>query len=244
MRVPPRIVAILCFVVVGMLALVVAGLLDWIVGVLFLLMEFLGEVLRNVFRHRRARRHPPSRSRAPSLATMGDVEHRRRSGRRRMHPRRPKAEHREPDPADPADSKPHCRLMLPLSGDQPGLVAFALEECRVRQAEMLVLFLRPIAIIPMGPIPLPGLSEDEEARATIDRVGSEADRVGVPMRAIYAPTGDRPLTIGEAAGTYEADIVVVGSPRLGLLSRYLTRDSTPSLLRLLPQRTSLLIHAS
>ena len=68
MRVPPRLVAVLGFVAVGMLALVVAGLLDWIVGVLFLTMEFLGEVLRNVFRHRRGRRHLPARSRPASVA--------------------------------------------------------------------------------------------------------------------------------------------------------------------------------
>ena len=109
---------------------------------------------------------------------------------------------------------------------------------------MILLFLRPIAVTPMGPNPLPGLAEDEEARATFDRVGWEAGRVGVPMRTIYEtterPPGDhrrgRPRLRGGRGGRR----VVPGGPHLPAPAR----DPTPSLIRLLPERTSLLIHAS
>ena len=104
--------------------------------------------------------------------------------------------------------------MLPLSGDQPDLVAFALEECRIRQAEMLVLFLRPIAVIPMGPNPFPGLSEDDEAKATFDRVGSEADRVGVPIADHLRPD-ERYLLVGrqrpEVVGDQAFELVARGA---------------------------------
>ena len=58
-----------------------------------------------------------------------------------------------------------------------------------------------MAITPMGPIALPGLSEDEEARSTFDRLRSETDRVGVSLRTIYTTTSDRAATIAKVAGT-------------------------------------------
>ncbi len=244
MRVPPRFVVVVLFVTVGMLALVVAGLLDWIVGVLFLSMEFLGEVLRSVFRRRRARRHPPTRPRRASVVHPDPVEHHRGAPRRKGRPRRRRSDRPEGEPASAPAPAPALRVLVPVTRDEPGLLDFALEECRIRRAEMILLFLRPMAVTPMGPIPLPGLSEDDEARATFARVGSEADRVGVPLRTIYAATGDRPAAIGEFAGTCQVDVVVVGSPRRGRIARYLTRDSTPSILALLPERASLMIHAS
>ena len=241
MRVPPRLLAVLLFVGVGMLALVVAGLLDWIVGVLFLSMEFLGEFVRAVFRRRRARRHPPSRPRHPSVAAAHAVEGHRRTPRRKDRPRRRRAGHPEGEPA-PAGPRP--KVLVPVAGDEPELIAFALEECRLRGAELLVLFLRPMAVMPMGPNPMPGLSEDEEARATFDRVGAEADRLGIPLRTLYATTADRPATIGEVAREEQPDVVVVGSARRNPIARLLSRDLTSSLLGLLPGRASLVIRPS
>ncbi len=227
-----------------MLALVVAGLLDWIVGVLFLSMEFLGEVLRSVFRRRRDRRHAPGRSRHVPVASLHSARHHRRSTRRVGRPRRRQDGRREEEPAPSTPPEARPKILVPVSGDEPDLLDFALEECRGRQAEMILLFTRAMAVMPMGPNPLPGLSEDDEARATFERVGRAADQIGVPMRTIYEATGDRPATIGEVARACGADVVVVGSSRRGRLSRLLARDLTPAILRLLPERASLLIRAS
>jgi nucleotide-binding universal stress UspA family protein/membrane protein implicated in regulation of membrane protease activity len=244
MRVPSRLIAVALFVVVGMLALVLAGMLDWIVGVLFLTMEFLGQFVRSVFRRRRHRRHQPSRSRHASTIHRQTVEGHRGYVRRRGRPRRRHAEHREDDEKAPASSDERLKILVPVTGDEADLLDFALEECRTRQAEMIVLFLRPMGVTPMGPNPLPGLLEDDEARATFDRLGSEADRVGVPLRTIYATTADLPATIGEFARATKADVVILGSPRRVGFSRFLSRDPTPSILKLLPERASLTIRAS
>jgi nucleotide-binding universal stress UspA family protein len=244
MRVPPRLFAVVSFVVVGMLALVVAGMLDWIVGVLFLSMEFLGEFVRSVFRRRRDRRHSPGRSRHSSFGSIHAVESQRGNVRRKARPRRRRASPRDGETTTPSPSDQRLRILVPVSGDKPDLLEFALEECHRRQAEMIVLFLRPMAVTPMGPTPLPGLSEDDEARATFDRLSSETDRVGVPLRTIYATTSDLPATIGEFARAYEADLVLVGSPRRNRFFRFLSRDLAPSLLNLLPERANLMIHAS
>jgi nucleotide-binding universal stress UspA family protein len=135
------------------------------------------------------------------------------------------------------------RILVSVSGDEVDLLDFAVEECLARQAEMILLFLRPLAVTPMGPNPLPGLSEDDEARETFDRIGSETDRVGVPLRTIYATTGDLPATICEVARDSETDVVLVGSTRRSGFSRFLSRDLAPSILKRLPERASLTIRA-
>jgi nucleotide-binding universal stress UspA family protein len=136
------------------------------------------------------------------------------------------------------------RILVPVSGDEADLLDFAVEECQSRQAEMILLFLRPLAVTPMGPTPWPGLSEDDEAKATFDRLGSEAERVGVPLRTIYATTGNLPATIGEVARDSETDVVLVGSTRKSGFSRFLSRDLAPSILKRLPEHASLTIRAS
>jgi hypothetical protein len=136
------------------------------------------------------------------------------------------------------------RILVPVSGDEADLLDFALEECLGRQAEMIVLFLRPLTVTPMGRTPMPGLPEDDVARAIFDRLGSEADRVGVPLRTMYATTADLPATIGKFARACEADVVLVGSPRRRRFLRFLSRDLTPSLLKLLPGRANLMVHAT
>jgi nucleotide-binding universal stress UspA family protein len=235
MRVNPRVFAVVSFVVVGILALVVAGMLDWIVGVLFLSMEFLGEFVRSVFRRRRDRRRLPARPRHPSIVPI----------RRRGHHRRKRAgHHAEGDLAPTSSPDQRLRILVTVGGDEPDLLEFALEECRRRQAEMILLFLRSLAVTPMGPISLPGLDEDDEARAILDRLGAETARLGVPLRTIYATTGDRPATIGEFARACEADVVLVGSPRRSRFARFLSRDLAPSILKLLPERASLTIRLS
>jgi len=246
MRVRPRLLAVLVFLAVGMLALVVAGLLDWIVGVLFLSMEFLGEVLRNVFkREREKRKHPPTRSLRPAAGPLRSVEQTRRFGRRRGRPRRRRPASTEDEPSPPAPhAEPRMRILVPVTGDDPDLIAYALEECRARQAELILLFLRPIAVIPMGPTPLPGLAEDDDARATFDRVAEEAARLAVPLQTRYQITADRPATIGVVARDCKADVVLVGSARKNGLAGFLARDPNPALLRFLPEHASLTIHAS
>jgi hypothetical protein len=240
MRLPRRLLAVLIFVVLGLLALVVAGLLDWIVGVLFLAMEFLGGFIREVFRRRRHRRHLPSRDRPVWVAPRQAIRDRPGPARRGGRPRRRRASGRAPA----TRAEPGPKLLVPVTADDPALLEFALAECVSRRAELIVLFLRPLAVTPMGPNPLPGLAEDDEARSLFERVEREAGRVAVPMRAIYETTIDRPATIGVVARDCRADVVVVGKPRGGRISGLLARDPTPSILRLLPERASLMIHAS
>lgn len=235
MRPTSRLVAILLFAVLGMFALILAGLLDWIVGVLFLAMEFLGGALRSVVLRDRSHRIHAIKSRQGAGP---------KSSSRLV---RPVNRLRRKRPAlilDESSGIPPGRrsiVLVALSDDEPDLLEFALEECRIRRARLVALFLRPLAVIPMGPVSLPGLSEDESAMGTLDRIAADAESVGVPVQTIYATTGDRPATIAEFARNFEADVVVVGSRKKSGIARLLVRDHTAVLMRLLPVRSSLMI---
>jgi nucleotide-binding universal stress UspA family protein len=245
MRVSARLSAVVMFAAIGVLALMFAGLLDWIVGVLFLLMEFLGETLRNIFaRPKSQEKLDATRHRSPSSTGRSLMGRGRGVGYRRGRSRRRRPEPRKDGPgASKADAVPF-RVLVPLSADDESLIDFVIEECLVRRAELLLLFLRPMAVMPMGPNPLPGLLEDDQAKATFDRVGELATQSSVPFRTFYETTADRPVTIGEVARATQADVVIVGSSRRNGVARFFTRDPNPSILKVLPERASLMIHAS
>jgi nucleotide-binding universal stress UspA family protein len=245
MRVSARLTAVVLFAAIGVLALMFAGLLDWIVGVLFLLMEFLGETLRNIFaRPKRKEKPEPTRHRTGSTTGWASIGQARGFGHRRGRPKRRRPDSRKETVNAPDPDAVPFRVLVPLNSIDEPLIEFALEECQIRRAELLVLFLRPMAVTPMGPNPLPGFVEDDQAKAAFDRVGELASQGGVPFRTFYETTADCPSTIGEVARATGADVVIVGSSRRHGVARFLTRDPNPSILKVLPERASLLIHAS
>jgi nucleotide-binding universal stress UspA family protein len=134
-------------------------------------------------------------------------------------------------------------VLVPLGADRPELIAFALEECLGRQGELLLLFLRPLAVMPMGPNPLPGLDEDLQARDLFARVGEQAREAGVPLRTLYEVTRDQPATILDVARANEADVLIMEAARRNLLWRILMQDAVQTILWHLPRHVNVLIHA-
>jgi nucleotide-binding universal stress UspA family protein len=248
MRVPRRLLAVLLFAVVGLLALAFSGLLDWITSVLFLVLEFLAEFLRPLLgRRRKPRRsdrvHARTRYRLPAGASGHGGERHRRLAPRKVPPGRPRARPAEDAPPAPAPASPEVRVLLPLDADRPELIAFALEECLGRRGELVLLFLRPLAVMPMGPNPLPGLAEDAQARTLLARVGEQAREAGVPLRTLYEVTRDQPATILDVARTSEADVLIMEATRRNFLWRILMRDAVHTILMHLPRHVNVLIHA-
>ena len=85
--------------------------------------------------------------------------------------------------ADPTIPKPKMilkgnysakeRIMVPTTGN-PRLLDFAMKECLTRQAELDVLFIRHLAVTPMGPTAPPTLAEDNDALSLFDRLRDQA----------------------------------------------------------------------
>lgn len=242
MRVPGRLAAVMLFAGISLLALVVSGLLDWVASSLFLVLEFLAGFLRRLFgmrpaQGRRARARPEIR--LPLHASLRQ----KRPGSRGLSSRK-RSEPGDGTMPAPAALGPEVRVLLPIGGDDPGLIEFALAECRSRKGELIVLLLRVFAVTPMGPNPLPGLDEDLEARTLFEALARRAEEAGVPLRILYEVTNDRTTSIIEAARRSEADVLLIHSTRRGRLWKALAGDMTQAILSRLPERVSLMIHAS
>jgi amino acid transporter/nucleotide-binding universal stress UspA family protein len=147
-----------------------------------------------------------------------------------------------PKMLQPGAYTPRERLMVATTGN-PRLIDFALRECKSRQAELMLLFVRHLAVTPMGPSPAPTLDEDQQAKELFDRVRQQAREAGVPLRLLYAVARDVPDAILDMAVTHGADLLLLGTTRRGALWRAMKGDVIQGVAEHLPEPISLLIHA-
>ncbi|MCX8138484.1 MAG: amino acid permease [Gemmataceae bacterium] len=134
------------------------------------------------------------------------------------------------------------RILVATRGN-PGLLRFAVEEARNRQAELLVLFVRQLAVIPMGSVTTPNWTEDEEAQALFKEARTLAQPMGIVVRPLYAVTHDVAEAILELAVTYGVDLLILGVSQRGRLDRLMKGDVIQQVAQYLPERITLLIHA-
>ena len=137
---------------------------------------------------------------------------------------------------------PKERIMVPTQGN-PRLIEFALKECQNRQAELDLLFIRHLAVTPMGPTVAPKLDEDEQALELFDRLRTKAKEVGVPLRLLYGVARDIPDAILDMAVTHGADLLLLGTTRRGTLWKAMKGDVIQAVAEHLPESVDLLIHA-
>jgi nucleotide-binding universal stress UspA family protein len=134
------------------------------------------------------------------------------------------------------------RIMVATQGN-PRLLDFAIKECLNRHAELAVLFIRHLAVTPMGPAAPPKLDEDEQALALFDQLRTRAKEVGVPLRLLYGVARDIPDAILDMALTHGADLLLLGTTRRGTLWRAMKGDVIQAVAEQLPESVGLLIHA-
>ena len=142
----------------------------------------------------------------------------------------------------PGSYEPKYRIMVPTQGN-PRLIDFALQECLVRHAEMQILFIRLLAVTPMGPTTIPTLEEDWDAQALFDRVRAKTHEAGVPLRLLYGVASDVPDAILDMTLTHGADMLMLGTTRRGALWKVMKGDVIQAVAEQLPEQVSLLIHA-
>jgi nucleotide-binding universal stress UspA family protein len=137
---------------------------------------------------------------------------------------------------------PKERIMVATTGN-PRLIDFAMKECKNRQAELDILFVRHLAVVPMGPTSFPKLDEDEQALALFDRLRTQASEAGVPLRLLYGVARDIPDAILDMAVTHGADLLLLGTTRRGTLWKAMKGDVIQAVAEQLPESVDLLIHA-
>ena len=137
---------------------------------------------------------------------------------------------------------PKERIMVATQGN-PRLIDYALRECKSRQAELQLLYIRLLAVTPMGQIAAPSLAEDEAALQFFESLRAKAKEAGVPLRLIYAVSHDIPDAILDMAVTHGADILMLGTTKRGTLWRAMKGDVIQAVAEHLPEGIDLLIHA-
>ncbi|MCS7271729.1 MAG: universal stress protein, partial [Gemmataceae bacterium] len=137
---------------------------------------------------------------------------------------------------------PMLRILVATRGGSR-LLQFALEEARNRQAELFVLFVRQLAVIPMGSVTVANIKDDEEARLIFQQALQAAAEIQVPLRPLYAVGNDVAEIILELTVTYGVDLLIMGISQRGRFWRLMKGDVIQQVAQYLPERTTLLIHA-
>lgn len=135
-----------------------------------------------------------------------------------------------------------ARIMVCTRGNTK-LLRFALEEAKTRRAELLVLFVRYLAVVPMGPAVKPDVEQDEEALTLFQAAGDMAAAEAIPWRPLYVVTGDVAEAILEFATTFGVDYLILGASQRGPLWRVMKGDVLEQVGQYLPETVKLLIHA-
>jgi len=134
------------------------------------------------------------------------------------------------------------RIMVATTGNSR-LIEFALKECLTRRAELDILFVRHLVVMPMGPTAAPTLAEDEQALSLFELLREQAKAAGVPLRLLYGVARDIPEAILDMAMTHGADLLLLGTTRRGSLWKAMKGDVIQAVAEQLPETVALLIHA-
>jgi nucleotide-binding universal stress UspA family protein len=134
------------------------------------------------------------------------------------------------------------RIMVATRGN-PRLMKFALEEAKARNGEVLVLFVRHVAVAAYGPVKQKSLAEDAEAVEMFADFRGQAEAAGVPAYFLYSSAYDIGDAILEMAATQAVDILLLGTTQRGMLWRAMKGDVIQQVAAQLPERITLLVHA-
>ena len=133
------------------------------------------------------------------------------------------------------------RILVATRGN-PRLTKFAIEEARAHHGELLVLFVRHIAVTPFAPVKRMELADDPEAVEMFNDFRMQAEAARVPAYFIYSSAFDIAEAILETAATQAVDTLLLGTTRRGVLWRAMKGDVIQQVAAQLPERITLLVH--
>jgi nucleotide-binding universal stress UspA family protein len=152
------------------------------------------------------------------------------------------AEAAAPPPAAPPPKPRRPRILVAMRGDMK-LFRFALGEAKSKGAELLILFVRHVAVPTLGPANVPNVEADPEALAIFSQAEEEAAAAGVEVHSLYAVGHDIPEAILEFAVTHGVDTLILGATQRGALWHAMKGDVLQEVAKYLPERIDLVIHA-
>jgi len=137
-------------------------------------------------------------------------------------------------------SKP--KVLVATRGGEP-LMNFAAKYTKRLDGVLMVMFVRQVNIITMGPSPQLTIDEDPDAKAIFRKAAETCRKAGVAMIPIYVVSPDVGYAILDHAATYAVESVLMGVSREGAFLRALKGDVLATVADHLPSDIPLLIHA-
>jgi amino acid transporter/nucleotide-binding universal stress UspA family protein len=141
--------------------------------------------------------------------------------------------------------EPGQAILVAARGFTP-VLRFALEEARLRQGNLYVLYVKQLSVNLLGPISnqsRPRWQDDREASEIMHGVFDLAKSAGVTVLPVYTVSDDPAATILDIAATLGVDILMLGAAHRTALAKLLRGDVVTEVARNLPENIQLVIHS-
>lgn len=140
--------------------------------------------------------------------------------------------------------EPGQAILVAARGFTP-VLKFALEEAKLRQGNLYVLYIKQLSVALPGPLSnmeRPRWQNDRQAAEIMYGVFDLARDVQVSALPVYAVSDNPAGTIVDIAATLGVDMLMLGSPHRNALAKLLRGDVVTEVARSLPENIQLVIH--
>ena len=125
------------------------------------------------------------------------------------------------------------------------VLRYALEEARLRQGILYVLYVKELAVTLPGPLAnseRPRWQDDRQASGIMYGMLDLAEGAGVRVLPVYAVSEDPAGTILDLSATLGVDILMLGAPHRRTLAMLLKGNVVTEVAAKLPENIQLVIH--
>jgi amino acid transporter/nucleotide-binding universal stress UspA family protein len=140
--------------------------------------------------------------------------------------------------------EPGQAVLVAARGFTP-VLKFAIEEAKLRQGNLYVLYVKQLAVALPGPIAnpeRPRWQTDHQAAEIMYGVFELAREAAVSVLPVYAVSDNPAGTIVDIAATLGVDILMLGAPHRSALAKLLRGDVVTEVARSLPENIQMVIH--
>jgi len=140
--------------------------------------------------------------------------------------------------------EPGQAILVAARGFTP-VLKYALEEAKLRQGNLYVLYIKQLSVNLPGPLSnmeKPRWQNDRQAAEIMYGVFELARDAGVSALPVYTVSDNPAGTIVDIAATLGVDILMLGSPHRSSLAKLLRGDVVTEVARCLPDNIQLIIH--
>jgi amino acid transporter/nucleotide-binding universal stress UspA family protein len=139
---------------------------------------------------------------------------------------------------------PGQSILVAARGLNP-VLRFAMEEARLRQATLYILYVKEIAVTLPGPVATPEKprwQDDKTASEIMLRMMSLAKENSVTVVPVYMVSDDPAATILDISATLGIDLLVLGTPHRHAMVRLLKGNVVTEVAKNLPENIQLIIY--